>query len=161
MQTIEAFSARTGELLGRSGWFAIDQARIDAFAEVTEDRQFIHVDPARAAAETPLGGSIAHGFLTLSLLSHLGQQVFPEIAGKVMTFNYGLNRVRFLAPVPAGARVRVAIRLLEVVEKGAGRHLCRFESTVEIEGRETPALVAEQLLLHVIDSDADGGADAG
>lgn len=155
MQTIEEFASRTGQLLGRSDWLAIDQARIDAFADVTEDHQFIHVDPARAAAETPLGGTIAHGFLTLSLLSHLGQQVFPEIAGKVMTFNYGLNRVRFLAPVPVGARVRVAITLLEVAEKAPGRHLCRFESVVEIDGAETPALVAEQLLMHVI-----GGHDA-
>jgi len=150
METIREFSARVGQSLGKSDWLLIDQARVDAFGDVTEDHQFIHVDPTRAKADSPFGGTIAHGFLTLSLLSHLGHQIFPEIAGREITINYGLNKVRFLHPVPVGARIRLEIRLLSVVEKQPGRHMCSFESTVEIEGIKTPALVAEQLVLYVM-----------
>jgi len=152
MITIKEFAALAGKTLGQSDWMLIDQARINAFADVTEDHQFIHVDPARAKAETPFGGTIAHGFLTLSLLSHLGSQVFPAIKGREMTINYGLNKVRFLHPVPVNARIRVSIRLLEAIEKQPGRYMCSFESTVEIEGIDTPALVAEQVMLHVIET---------
>jgi acyl dehydratase len=150
MVSIEEFLSLVGEPLGHSDWFRIDQERINLFAEVTEDRQFIHIDPDRAATDSPFGGTIAHGFLTLSLLSHLGSQVFPVIRDKAMTINYGLNKVRFLNPVRTGARVRVHITLTSVGEKQTGRYMCQFESTVEIEGEETPALVAEQVLLHVM-----------
>jgi acyl dehydratase len=150
MVSIDEFLALVGKKLGHSDWFQIDQARINLFAEVTEDRQFIHIDPARAATETQFGGTIAHGFLTLSLLSHLGSQVFPVIRDKALTINYGLNKVRFLNPVKTGARVRVHITLNSAEEKQPGRYMCQFESTVEIEGEDTPALVAEQVLLHVM-----------
>ncbi|MFQ5437204.1 MAG: MaoC family dehydratase [Paracoccaceae bacterium] len=149
MLTISEFAALSGQDLGHSDWLTVDQARVDAFADVTEDHQFIHVDP-EAAAKTPLGGTIAHGFLTLSLLSHLNAQVFPPIANRVMTFNYGLDRVRFLNPVAVGARVRSQVMLQGVEEKQPSRHLCRFQSRIEIEGIETPALIAEQLMMHVI-----------
>jgi len=147
---IDEFLALEGRDLGHSDWLTIDQDRINAFAEVTEDRQFIHVDPDRARSESPFGGTIAHGFLTLSLLSHLGKQVFPEIRDKALTINYGLNKVRFLHPVLAGARVRVHIRMASAEEREPGRYMCVFESRVEIEDIETPALVAEQVLLHVM-----------
>ena len=155
--TIAELAARAGRTLGCSDWLRVDQTMIDAFADVTRDHQFIHTDPARARAEAGLPGTIAHGFLTLSLLSHLGRQVFPDIRNRVMTFNYGLNRVRFLTPVPEGARIRARITLQSVTPRGAGRHLCSFESVVEIEGHDSPALVAEQLLLHVIDEEGEDG----
>ena len=150
MITIEDFAARAGRKLGSSDWFLIDQARIDAFADVTEDHQFIHVDDARAKAETPFGGTITHGFLTLSLLSYLNATIFPDLKNRVMTFNYGMNKVRFLNPVKVNARIRSHLTLQSVVAKEGGRYLCSFETTVEIEGEETPALVAEQLAMHVI-----------
>jgi len=150
MVTIEEFIARQGQKLGSSHWMLIDQDRINRFAEVTEDHQFIHVDPVRAAAETPFGGTIAHGFLTLSLLSHLNAGIFPDIKDRVMTFNYGLNKVRFLNPVKVGARIRSHLGLQSVTKKDGGRYLCSFETSVEIEGEDTPALIAEQLAMHVI-----------
>jgi acyl dehydratase len=150
MITIEEFAAKAGSKLGTSDWFLIDQGRINKFAEVTEDYQFIHVDDARAKAETSFGGTIAHGFLTLSLLSYLNATIFPDLANRVMTFNYGMNKVRFLNPVKVNARIRSHLSLVSVVEKAGGRHLCTFETSVEIEGEDTPALVAEQLAMHVI-----------
>jgi acyl dehydratase len=150
MVTIDEYLVLAGKTLGHSDWFLIDQDRINLFAEVTEDRQFIHIDPGRAEMESPFGGAIAHGFLTLSLLSHLCSQVFPAIKDKALTINYGLNKVRFLNPVKSGARVRVHITLNSAEEKQPGRYICQFESKVEIEGEETPALVAEQVLLHVM-----------
>ena len=104
--SLDALQARTGEELGVSSWLVVDQSMIDRFADVTDDHQFIHVDPVRAAAETPFGGAIAHGFLTLSLLSRMGAEVLPRIEGRIRGINYGFDRVRFLAPVPAGGRVR-------------------------------------------------------
>ena len=151
MVSIEEFLECVGKPLGHSDWFLIDQERINLFADVTEDHQFIHLDAERAAAESPFGGTIAHGFLTLSLLSHLGQQVLPQLKNKALTINYGLNKVRFLNPVASGKRVRVGITLNTVTEKQPGRFLCVFESVVEIEGEEVPALVAEQVLMHVME----------
>jgi acyl dehydratase len=150
MITIDEFKALIGQNLGASDWMEIDQDRINRFAEVTEDYQFIHVDPARAAAETPFGTTIAHGFLTLSLLSYLNAKISPDIADRVMTFNYGLNKVRFLNPVKTGARIRSHLSLISVVEKDKGRYLCTLEAKVEIEGEDIPALIAEQLAMHVI-----------
>ncbi len=103
---LDALRARIGREAGASSWITLDQAVIDRFADLTGDRQFIHVDPGRAAAETPFGGTIAHGFLTLSLLSRMGAEALPPLAGRVRGINYGFDRVRFLAPVPAGGRVR-------------------------------------------------------
>jgi len=150
MISITEFQALQGQKLGSSDWMLVDQDRINKFAEVTEDYQFIHVDPARAKAETPFGGTIAHGFLTLSLLSHLNTSIFPDLKNRVMTFNYGLNKVRFLNPVKVNSRIRSHLSLVSVEAKDGGRYLCSFETSVEIEGEDTPALIAEQLAMHVI-----------
>lgn len=148
--SIDEYKALAGQELGVSDWFLIDQARIDTFADVTEDHQFIHVDPDRAGAETPFGATIAHGFLTLSLLSYLNVQVLPDLKGRAMTLNYGMNKVRFLNPVKVGSRVRSRVTLQSVAEKSPGQFLCQFEAVVEIEGDEKPALVAEKLALHIM-----------
>ena len=143
------------ELLKMKGWrsspsdyFEIDQERIDRFAEATEDRQFIHSDPERAA-QTPFGGTIAHGFLTLSLLSRLVRDIFVIPEGTVMVVNYGLDKVRFIEPVPSGGRVRAYIEILDVVEKDRGRILVTSKVTIAIAGHDKPALIAESLVLFV------------
>ena len=140
--SIEEIRTKIGSEIGVSGWILVDQARIDAFADVTEDRQFIHVDPA-AAAKTPFGGTIAHGFLTLSLLSRMAVDVMLHPAELRMAVNYGFERVRFLAPVKVGARVRGRFRLLRLEEQRPGQYQLAHEVTVEIEGEDKPALVAE------------------
>ena len=134
-----------------SDWFAIDQETIDRFADVTGDRQWIHVDVERARRESPGGTTIAHGYLTLSLLPAMRAQVGVVPPGATRTINYGLDRVRFLEPVPAGARVRGRIVLSGVDERANGL-LVRTTNTVEIEGSERPALVAETLVLVIGDS---------
>ena len=139
--------AAQGQELGLSDWFIVDQGRIDAFAEVTEDRQFIHVDPARAA-QTPFGGTIAHGMLTLSLMSGLAYHALPEVDGPSSTINYGFDKVRFLAPVPEGSRVRGRFVLTEALLRGRMDVMARFDAAVEIEGANQPALKAEWLLLY-------------
>ncbi|PTD24192.1 nodulation protein NodN [Sphingomonas fennica] len=121
----------------------IDQAMIDRFADATGDHQFIHVDPERAK-QTPFGGTIAHGFLTLSLLPVMREKSdVPTIEGLKMGLNYGGNKVRFLTPVPSGSRVRGHFKLLEFAEKGPGRYQETAELSVEIEGKDKPALIAE------------------
>ena len=137
-----------GQELGRSEWLRIDQSRIDAFAEVSEDRQFIHVDPARAE-KTIFGGTVAHGFLTLSLLTHLtaGLGVVPE--GMMIGINYGFDKVRFLQPVKVGNEIRAVSTLLEVTHKQPGQVLLKSAVTVEIRGESRPALFAEWLTLVV------------
>jgi acyl dehydratase len=139
--TLDEIRARIGEEIGVSSWLTVDQERIDAFAEATEDRQFIHTDPA-AAAQTPLGGTIAHGFLSLSLLSRMGSEVLLAPEGVKMALNYGLDRARFLAPVKAGARVRGRFTLDSVEERAPGQLLMRYSVSVEIEGQDKPALTA-------------------
>jgi len=148
---VEEFAALSDHPLPPSDWLLIDQARIDAFAEATGDYQFIHVDPDRAAA-TPFGSTIAHGFLTLSLLPHLtGQRnLLPE--NLVMGINYGLNKLRFLEPVPVNSEVRSKGIIRSVAKRGRDRLLVTSEVTVEIKGRERPALVAEVLTLYVVDN---------
>src|SRR4051812_23774433 len=133
--------SRIGAEIGVSDWIAIDQARINAFADATEDRQFIHVDAA-AAAQTPFGGTIAHGFLSLSLLSRMGAQAMLVPDGMKIAINYGLDRVRFLAPVHSGSRVRGRFTLDSVEEKAPGQILMRHTVAVEIEGQDKPALTA-------------------
>ena len=141
-------SELVGEEIGVSDWIEISQAMIDQFADATMDHQFIHIDPERAR-ETPFGGTIAHGFLLLSLLSWMSFQSLPTIENVAMTVNYGLNRVRFLTPVRAGARLRGRF-LLRAVEEKADRGLLRtFDVTVEIDGGIKPALVAQWLALAV------------
>lgn len=140
---------RVGEEIGVSSWIMIDQERIDAFADATEDRQFIHIDPA-AAAQTPFGATIAHGFLSLSLLSRMGAETMLLPDATKMAINYGLDRVRFLAPVRSGKRVRGRFTLDSVEEKGPGQMLMRHSVTVEIEGEDKPALSAVWLALIVL-----------
>ena len=142
--SLDEIRAKIGSEVGVSGWISVDQARIDAFAEATEDRQFIHVDP-EAAARTPFGGTVAHGFLTLSLLSRMAADAMLLPDSTNLVVNYGVNRVRFLAPVRAGARVRGRFTLDSVEEKAPGQMLMRHTVTVEIEGEDKPALNAEWL----------------
>ncbi len=142
-------SGRIGQELFVSDWLPLDQDRIDRFADATDDRQWIHVDLERAKRESPLRTTVAHGFLSLSLLARFGYAaglVPPE--GSTL-LNYGLNRVRFVAPVRAGARIRDRIVLLDVARKEPGRTLVTTRHTVEIEGEEKPALVAESLVMLV------------
>ena len=139
-------SGKIGKVIGSSDWYALDQGRIDKFAETTEDRQFIHVDPAAASA-TPFGGTIAHGFLTLSMLAAMMDTALekPEVQ---MSVNYGFNKVRFLSPVKSGKRVRGHFKLLELAEKRPGQWQQTVEVTVEIEGEDKPALLAEWIFMH-------------
>jgi acyl dehydratase len=150
--TIAELTALAGTETGVSSWFAISQKRIDAFAETTEDRQFIHVDP-EAARATPFGGPIAHGFLTLSMLSALAMDALPRIEGLAMGVNYGFDKLRFLSPVAAGARIRGRFRLQGVAPRAANEFLARTNVTVEIEGLDKPALIAEWLTLYVLSPD--------
>jgi acyl dehydratase len=140
------YLALKGKNLGASEWILVDQARIDRFAETTEDHQFIHVDPERAKA-TPFGTTIAHGYLTLSLLSKMAYEVMPGIEGSKMGVNYGLNSVRFLAPVKSGSRVRGHFTMKDVAERSAGVVQSTVEVKVEIEGEDKPALAAEWVTL--------------
>ncbi|HSF95579.1 MAG TPA: MaoC family dehydratase [Thermohalobaculum sp.] len=142
--TLEALRALEGREVGVSDWLAVGQAQIDAFADLCGDHQFIHVDPERAAA-TPFGGTIAHGFYTLSLLTHFAQGVRPRIEGTKHSVNYGLDRLRFVAPVKAGSRIRGRFRLAGLDERRPGEITQRWEATVEIEGGDRPALVADWL----------------
>ena len=147
--SIEALAARVGGEPFLSRWFVVDQARIDTFAEVTEDRQFIHVDPEKARA-TPFGGPIAHGFLTLSMLSAMGADAVPRVAGLAMGVNYGFERIRFLSPVPVGARVRGHFKLSAATRRSAREWLMTKDVAVEIEGAEKPALAAQWLTMYVL-----------
>ena len=140
--SIEEIKARIGSEVGVSDWLLVDQARIDSFAEITEDRQFIHVDP-EAAALTPFGGTVAHGFLTLSLLSRMAYEAMLTPENVKMGVNYGFEKIRFLAPVRTGKRVRGRFVLASFEEKGPGRYQFVHNVTVEIEGEEKPALVAD------------------
>jgi len=146
LASLTDIKSRAGQEVGVSSWIEIGQARIDAFADATEDRQFIHVDP-EAAAQTPFGGTIAHGFLSLSLLSRMGAEAMLVPEGMKMAINYGLDRVRFLAPVRSGKRVRGRFTLDSAEEKAAGQLLMHHTVTVEIEGEEKPALTAIWLTL--------------
>jgi acyl dehydratase len=143
--TLDALAARVGSEIGASAWQTIDQPMIDAFAKVTGDQHFIHVDPVRAAKVLPSGGTIAHGYLTLSLLSNMAYQVCPTIEGVRFPLNYGFNRLRFVAPVPVGSRVRGRFVLKSVDVIDAAQRQIVYEATVEIEGAPKPALVAEWL----------------
>jgi acyl dehydratase len=140
----EQLADQVGTQFAPSEWITLDQERIDTFADCTEDHQFIHIDEERAK-QTPFGGTVAHGFLTLSMLAKLaeGEGVYPE--NVVMGINYGFDKVRFLAPVRAGKRIRAHRKLVDVQAKEGNRFLMKTEVSVEIEGEETPALIAEWL----------------
>lgn len=148
MSILDTYKSRIGET-HRSDWFLIDQDRVNAFADVTLDHQFIHVDPERAAKETPFGGPIAHGFLTLSMLSHFAGQALPPFPDKVIGINYGFDKVRFLSPVRVGSRLRGVFTLKSAEERKPGQIQLVQDCTVEIEGSASPALAAQWLSLVV------------
>lgn len=143
---VTELSQYVGKELGRSEWLTIDQQRINLFAEATGDFQFIHVDPEKAAI-TPFGGTIAHGFLTLSLIPTLMEDILVLPQGLKMVVNYGLDSVRFIQPVKVNSQVRLKVDLAEVVEKKPGQWLLKAIATLEIEGEEKPAYIAESLSL--------------
>ena len=143
--SLDEIRAKVGQTVGTSDWIEVGQDRISEFAEATEDRQFIHTDPIAASVHTPFGGTIAHGFLTLSLLSRMAADAMHIPDTTKMAVNYGLDRVRFLAPVKAGKRVRGHFTLDSAEEKAPGQLLLKHSVTVEIEGEEKPALTAQWL----------------
>lgn len=147
--SIADFVAAEGSEIGVSDWVRLDQDRIDRFADCTLDRQFIHVDPDRAA-RTDFGGTIAHGFLSLSMLSVLSFDAVPPIEGSRMGLNYGFDRVRFLSPVRSGSRIRARFVLKQVKERRPGEWAVTFDVTVEIADVPKPALVAEWLTITIV-----------
>ena len=147
--SLDDFGRLAGATITPSDWLEITQERVDRFADATNDHQFIHVDPRRAAL-TPFGGTIAHGYLTLSLLSDLLGKSRPVPEGLAMALNYGSDKVRYLAPVKVGQRIRATGRIAELAEKRPGQWLMKTEVKVEIEGQSTPALIAEILSMFII-----------
>jgi acyl dehydratase len=145
--TLATIADFIGRELGVSDWITVDQKRIDAFATCTGDHQWIHVDVERAGRESPFGTTIAHGYLTLSLLPAMQYQVGTLPDGVAAALNYGVNKVRFVTPVRSGARVRDRITLAAAEDKGGGRILATMHHAVEIEGEEKPALVADTMSL--------------
>ena len=141
--SLAAYQEMLGREVGVSSWHLVDQSRINAFADVIEDHQFIHIDPARAKRETPFGTTVAHGFLTMSLLSIMSYEVMPVIEGTTMGVNYGFDKLRFISPVRAGSRVRGRFTLMEAKLRKPTELLSRTSVSVEIEGEEKPAIVAD------------------
>lgn len=140
--SLSDIKARVGTEIGVSDWITVTQDIIDKFAEATGDYQYIHVDPARAAAETPFGGTIAHGFLSLSLLSAMNYSCLPKIREQTMGINYGFEKVRFIAPVKSGARVRGHFTMADARFRGGSMLMITYDVSVEIEGERKPALTA-------------------
>jgi acyl dehydratase len=140
--TVEDIKSLIGTEVGISSWVLVDQDMINRFAEVTNDHQFIHVDPEKAKF-TPFGGTVAHGLLTLSLLPSMAYEVLPKPEGLKMAANYGYNKIRFVAPVRSGKRIRARFQLLDFTEAKPGRWQQVTEVTVDIEGEDKPALTAE------------------
>jgi len=145
--TLAGLGEKIGQELGVSDWVAIDQARIDAFASCTGDHQWIHVDVERAKRESPFGGPVAHGYLTLSMVASLAMQVGVIPKDAAAGLNYGIEKVRFLAPVPAGRRVRLRVVLAGIEPRDGGQVIMKTQNTLEVEGAQKPALVAETLAL--------------
>lgn len=154
--TLADLSEHVGQELGVSDWVAIDQARIDTFASCTGDNQWIHVDVARAKRESPFRGPIAHGYLTLAMVAPLAMEIGIIPKDAAAGLNYGVDKVRFLAPVPAGARVRLRVTLSGVEPRDGGQMIMRTQNTLELEGSEKPALIAETLALLIPASGARG-----
>ena len=144
MSTVREF---VGRELGVSGWRTIDQAQIDAFARCTDDRQWIHVDVERAKRESPFGGTIAHGYLTLAMLSPLQNEIGVIPPDAKQAINVGADKLRFVSPVKAGARIRMRVTLIAVEDRGKGRMLLRTQNVFDIEGEDKPALTVESLAL--------------
>jgi acyl dehydratase len=147
--TVATLDTLVGREFTPTEWITIDQPRIDQFAHCTDDHQFIHVDPERVARETPFPRTLAHGFLLLSLAAGHRQRDFPKVDDVALVLNYGMDRVRFTAPVFSGSRVRYHTRVVAAEPRGTGRVLLRQEARLEVEGQEKPALVAELLALYV------------
>lgn len=145
--TFDNLHERIGQELGVSRWVTIDQERIDVFADCTGDRQWIHVDPERARRHSPFRSTIAHGYLTLSIIAALAQEIGAMPENTQAAFNYGLDRVRFVAPVRVGARVRLRSTLVSVENRGPGQYLMKADNVVDIEGEEKPALTAVTLVM--------------
>ena len=143
------YKALVGQEIGVSTWVEITQEMVNRFADLTHDRQFIHIDPARAA-ETPFGGTVAHGFLTLSMLSVMAYDAVPSLEGSAMGVNYGFERLRFVSPVRPGSRVRGRFALTEITERTPTELMLRVSATVEIDGQAKPAIVADWLTLRVL-----------
>ncbi|UGX86338.1 MaoC family dehydratase [Phyllobacterium meliloti] len=148
--TLKQLKASIGTEMGCSEWRVVSQDMINKFADATDDHQFIHTDPERAA-ETPFGSTIAHGFLTISLLSTLAYEALPMIEGATMGINYGFDKVRFMAPVKSGKQVRARFKLVDADIRPSGRVLNNYEVTLEIEGSIKPALVANWLTIAVLE----------
>jgi acyl dehydratase len=153
MNTPDSLKARIGQEVGVSDWCLVDQSMIDRFADLTDDHQWIHVDRA-AAATSPFGGTIAHGFLVLSLLAKLATAADIVLAGAKMGMNYGFDKVRMTSPVRSGSRIRGRFVLREVTQRGAGQWLVTMTATVEVEGQAKPAIIAEWLGLQFVGEDA-------
>lgn len=151
MKTVkkEELAGLIGTEVGTSDWITINQDRINTFADVTEDHQFIHVDEAKAK-HTPFGTTIAHGFLTLSLLSKFSEQGSVTLEGVKMGMNYGFDKVRFLSPVPVGSKLRGRFTIKDSVEKRPGQFLITYDVTVDIDGGEKPALICEWMAMQFV-----------
>ena len=143
--SLESYQGMVGKEIGVSSWHLLDQGRIDSYADVIEDHQFIHVDPERAKKETVFGNTVAHGFLTMSLLSIMSYEVMPVIQGTTMGVNYGFDKLRFISPVRAGSRVRGRFVLTEAKLRKPKELQSRTNVTVESEGQDKPAIVADWL----------------
>lgn len=153
--TLDQLRAAIGTEIGCSEWREVTQQMIDQFADATDDHQFIHVDPERAAQETPFGGTIAHGFLTLSLLSTLAFEALPMLQGATMGINYGFDSVRFMSPVKTGSRVRARFKLADADIRPSGRVVNHYEVTLEVENMIKPALTATWLTIAVVEPPED------
>ncbi|MEO0545123.1 MAG: MaoC family dehydratase [Pseudomonadota bacterium] len=151
--TIDEIPSFVGSIVGISEWRTVTQEMVNAFAEATDDHQWIHLDAERAARETPFGGTIAHGFLTLSLLSTLAYEALPEVEGITMGMNFGFEKVRFSAPVKTGARVRGVFKLTEAQVRKSGRILSTYEVKLEVENTIRPALTANWIILSMFEPD--------
>lgn len=150
--SIDALRTLVGSEIGTSPWILLDQERITAFAVLTQDEQYIHTDPEKAAA-TSFGGTIAHGFLLLSMLSRMSYDTLPAIAGATMSVNYGFDRIRFLSPVRAGSRIRGRFTLADVQPKGERDVMLRVAVAIETEGGAKPSVVADWLILFIVGAD--------
>lgn len=152
--SVDEVKSKVGQYVTTSRWRTVDQVRIDAFAEVTEDHQFIHIDP-EAAARTPFGETIAHGFLTLSLLSSMASEQILTLEGMSMGINYGFDKVRFVCPVRSGKRIRGCFALTDFKARRVGEYMFTYDVRVDIEGEDKPALVAQWLTVQVVASEVN------
>ena len=149
LHTADEIRAKIGTEIGVSDWMMIDQDMINRFADLTDDHQFIHIDP-EAAAKTPFGGTIAHGFLVLSMLASMGKAASFAMQGIYMGVNYGFDKVRIMAPVRSGKRIRGRFALKDMVERSPGQWMATLDCTIEIEGEDKPAVKAEWLSLQFV-----------